>query len=50
MNDIDKLKQKISTLEAVPLYDVFGGKQRTSGDNELLAKHRSNLRILENAG
>lgn len=50
MSDIDKIKQKIKKLEAIPLYDVRGGRQRTSKDNESLVKHRANLRLLENAG
>ena len=50
MSDIDSIRNKIRELEKIPLYDVHGGRQRNSNENELLAKLRAMVRVFENAG
>ena len=37
---MDELDQKIKELEDIPLYDVKGGRQRTSKENEMLYQLR----------
>ena len=39
-SNCDRLLERIKELESIPLYDVSGGRQRSSGENESLAKLR----------
>jgi len=48
-SSIDKVKQKLKELEAIPLCDPSGGRQRSSKENQLIIKYRIILEKLENA-
>lgn len=44
MSEIKKLLKRLNELMTIPLYDVSGGKQRNSGENEEIMKIKAELR------
>ena len=44
MSDTKKLLKRLNELFAIPLYNIKGGRQRSSGENEEIMKIKAELR------